>query len=125
MRGWIVDLRGDRGGNMWAMLGILKPLLGSGDLGVFEDRTGQRSRPWRAEIQGSGQVQATGPDLAHVPVAVLIGPQTASAGEAVAIAPKGRPQTRVFGHATHWPTPGNTTFSPPHRWMLPPATEPE
>lgn len=125
MRGWIVDLRADRGGNMWAMLGILKPLLGAGELGVFEDRTGQRSRPWRAEIQGSGQVQATGPDLARVPVAVLIGPQTASAGEAVAIALKGRPQTRFFGRATHGQTTGNTTFTLPDGGMLALATEHE
>ncbi len=117
MRGWIVDLRHDRGGNMWPMLQALRPLLGNGDLGFFEDRTGKRSAPWRAVAQGVAP-QDGGPDLSRVPVAVLIGPQTASAGEAVAIALKGRPNTRFFGTATHGQTSGNKSFALPDGGIL-------
>ncbi|WP_215755334.1 S41 family peptidase [Acetobacter sp. P5B1] len=122
MRGWIVDLRHDRGGNMWPMLQALRPLLGNGDLGFFEDRTGKRSAPWRAVAQGVAP-QDGGPDLSRVPVAVLIGPQTASAGEAVAIALKGRPNTRFFGTATHGQTSGNKSFTLPDGGRLVVAAE--
>lgn len=117
MRGWIVDLRHDRGGNMWPMVQALRPLLGSGELGFFEDRAGKRSAPWRAVAQGVVP-QDDGPDLSHVPVAVLLGPQTASAGEAVAIALKGRPNTRFFGTATHGQTSGNKSFALPDGGIL-------
>ncbi|GBQ83948.1 hypothetical protein AA14337_2721 [Acetobacter malorum DSM 14337] len=122
MRGWIVDLRHDRGGNMWPMVQALRPLLGSGDLGFFEDSSGKRSAPWRAVVQGVVQ-QNDGPDLSRVPVAVLLGPQTASAGEAVAIALKGRPNTRFFGTATHGQTSGNKSFTLPDGGMLAVAAE--
>lgn len=122
MRGWIVDLRHDKGGNMWPMLQALRPLLGSGDLGFFEDRLGKRSAPWRAGTQGVVP-QEDGPDLSHVPVAVLLGPQTASAGEAVAIALKGRPRTRFFGTATHGQTSGNKSFTLPDGGRLAVAAE--
>ncbi|GBQ07190.1 S41 family peptidase [Acetobacter cerevisiae] len=122
MRGWIVDLRHDRGGNMWPMVQALRPLLGSGELGFFEDRAGKRSAPWRAVAQGVVP-QDDGPDLSHVPVAVLLGPQTASAGEAVAIALKGRPNTRFFGTATHGQTSGNKSFTLPDGGRLAVAAE--
>jgi peptidase S41-like protein len=35
MRGWIVDLRDNRGGNMWPMIAGLGPILGEGVLGAF------------------------------------------------------------------------------------------
>jgi C-terminal processing protease CtpA/Prc len=44
------------------------------------------------------------------PVAVLIGPQTASSGEATALAFVGRPDTRLFGTTTAGYTTGNSTF---------------
>ena len=44
------------------------------------------------------------------PVAVLIGPQTASSGEATALSFKGRPNTQFFGQPTAGFTPANRTF---------------
>ena len=35
MKGWIVDLRGNFGGNMWPMLLSVEPLIGNGTLGYF------------------------------------------------------------------------------------------
>ena len=38
VQGWIVDLRGNQGGNTWAGMVALGPLLGEGSLGDFVDR---------------------------------------------------------------------------------------
>ena len=35
--GWIVDLRGNGGGNMWPMLAGIGPILGEGIAGYFID----------------------------------------------------------------------------------------
>ena len=40
--GWIVDLRGNGGSNMWAALAGLGPLLGEGPVGFFKDRRGRQ-----------------------------------------------------------------------------------
>jgi hypothetical protein len=109
--GWIVDLRSDTGGNMWPMLAALKPLLGDENLGSFEGVFG-RSAAWRAGDRVD-KTKATAHDLSHVHVAVLIGPHTASSGEAVAIAFGGRPDTRSFGAPTAGLTNGNGAFALP------------
>lgn len=110
--GWVVDLRANEGGNMWPMLSGLKPLLGQGDVGTFLDREGKRS-PWAA---GSGGILKPPPalyDLYSAWVAVLTGPRTASAGEFVTIAFRGRPNTRSFGRPTRGLSTGNFIFPLP------------
>lgn len=104
--GWVVDLRANEGGNMWPMLSGLKPLLGEGVVGYFVDRDGQRI-PWTA---GAGGILKPPPalhDLKFAWVAVLTGPSTASAGEFVVIAFRGRPNTRSFGRPTFGVSTGN------------------
>ena len=108
--GWIVDLRGDGGGNMRPMLAGLRPLVGSGNLGSFQGPTGQ-SYAFYAGI-GMDPV-LSGPDLSAARVAVLTGPHTASSGEVVAVAFHGRPNTRSFGAATAGLSSGNTAFALP------------
>jgi len=97
--GWILDLRENGGGNMWPMLAGLKPFVGGAALGSFSS-AGANGSPW---IAGSG-VNIDPPAslglLESAAVAVLIGPATASSGEAVAVAFHGRPRTRFFGQAT-------------------------
>ena len=41
--GWIVDLRHNAGGNLWAMIGGVGPILGNGRLGDFVDADGNRT----------------------------------------------------------------------------------
>jgi carboxyl-terminal processing protease len=89
--GWIVDLRGNMGGNMHPMLAGLRDLLGDGELGYFVNRAGRQ--PWRA--MGNGK-----PALPDMPVAVLINGRTASSGEAVLLSFVGRPEARSFGSDT-------------------------
>ena len=109
---WVVDLRGNVGGNMWPMLAGIGPLLGEGDrLGEFFNTDGHSV--WRYRDGAASEVADDGkesryPPVAGVPykmmgkpkVAVLIDGGTGSSGEAVALAFRGRPQTRFFGGHT-------------------------
>ena len=49
--------------------------------------------------------------VAERPVAVLLGPGTASSAEVLAVAFRGRPETRSFGAATRGVSAGNRTFA--------------
>jgi C-terminal processing protease CtpA/Prc len=108
--GWIVDLRQNSGGNVFAMLAGVGPILGEGDAGggmaVDESevmRTYDSGRSGRATISGEAY-ELLNPSP---PVAILIGPNTASSGEAVALAFIGRPNTKTFGQKTAGYTTGN------------------
>ena len=116
--GWIVDLRENNGGNMWAMLAGLGPILGEGEVGAFVDPDGYQTiwsyRDGQA-MSGeyvSAEVNGQAYELkeASPPVAVLTGTVTASAGEAVAVAFRGRPNTRSFGLYTGGQSTANTVF---------------
>lgn len=109
--GWIVDLRGNSGGNMWPMLLGIGPLLGDAgaarNVGRFLDGTTQKTWAYReggvwngdAHVLGSRHTRYALRDP-HAPVAVLVGPRTGSAGEAITLALRGRPATRSFGQPT-------------------------
>jgi len=64
----------------------------------------------------SGRVRARVSESADVamgesvPLAVLIGPQTASSGEAVAVAFRGRPHTVIFGQRSRGLSTSNNQF---------------
>lgn len=103
-QGWIIDLRENTGGNMWPMINGLRSLLGGAEVGAIRDRHGAVT-PWQ-----SRHSNACAADLARSPVAVLVGPKTASSGEAVAIAFRARPETRFFGQ----PTAGLATSNQPY-----------
>jgi len=98
--GWIVDLRGNGGGNVWPMLAGLKPFLGDEPLGMYVTR--ETSSPlWKAGQSVGVDPPASLRVLEQAWVAVLTGPRTASSGETVTIAFKGRPRTRSFGQPTN------------------------
>ncbi len=105
---WVVDLRNNSGGNMWAMLAGLGPLLGEGTLGAFDYGNGV-TETWvytdGSIFEGGEEItRVTSPvyqiDAQEAPVAVLTGWDTLSSGEAVAVAFRGRPETRSFGQPT-------------------------
>lgn len=102
--GWIIDLSGHSGGNMYPGIQGLGPLLGSSSPGAFVSRAGKT--PWSRVIKPSS-LTLRRPDA---PVAVILGPRTASAGEAIAIGLIGRPDTRTFGQPTAGLTTGNATY---------------
>ncbi|MBU6452798.1 MAG: peptidase S41 [Cyanobacteria bacterium REEB67] len=107
--GWIVDLRGNTGGNMWPMIAGVGPLLGASTLGYFEYP--KIKIAWYYENGKSGVINLRGKltnfeletslaDLPNVPVVVLIDGATASSGEALAISFKGRANTCFIGETT-------------------------
>lgn len=117
VRGWIVDLRENGGGNMHPMLSGLYPLLDSEPVGAFVGRDGERS-PWvvlppgAAPPSGPASVAQDASRTAEIasadaPVAVLVGPGTGSSGEVVALAFRGRPRTTLVGTPTAGLTTGN------------------
>jgi len=118
LAGWIVDLRGNGGGNMWPMVAGTGPVLGEGVIGFFVTPTGSSS-PWSyqsgAAFNGSTQISRT--TAAYVllsgaapRVAVLTDNFVASSGEAVAVAFRGRPNTRSFGGTTCGLSTANSGF---------------
>jgi C-terminal processing protease CtpA/Prc len=107
LAGWIVDLRGNTGGNMWPMLAGVGPILGEGLAGYFIDPDGAES--WWEYRDGASWNDAELLQRVDAPyrlrreapkVAVLIDNGTVSSGEAVLIAFQRRPDTRSFGTAT-------------------------
>lgn len=118
--GWVVDLRVNLGGDPWAMVAGVGPLLGDGTAGIFA-QPDSVTFPWYYRAGKVGlvykgvdqpKVTASAPYVLRraaaggVPaVAVLYGPQTASAAELTAISFRAMPNTRSFGT----PTAGLTT----------------
>jgi carboxyl-terminal processing protease len=107
--GWIVDLRNIDNGNTWPALAGIGSLLGDGVAGFFVDAA-NRSTPW-GYTNGRAWLATPGQDLAfldapyklRVPgprVAVLTNIGVATTGEVLAVAFRGRPNTRSFGTPT-------------------------
>jgi carboxyl-terminal processing protease len=108
---WIVDMRGNTGGNMWPMLTGIGPILGEGVVGSFASADGKI--PWFYQDGKTGTRNTAGLETvslnlqdtpvrmtAPTPVAVLVDSSTANSAEAVAISFHGRAQTRFFGQQT-------------------------
>ncbi|MFJ7073520.1 S41 family peptidase [Streptomyces sp. NPDC098781] len=111
--GWVIDLRRNRGGNMWPMLAVVGPILGEGDVGSFVDADGEKT-VWSIDkgsprLDGESTGWGTSPPVGRgsAPVAVLTSRSTASSGEAVTVAFRGRPDTRSFGEDTTGVPTGN------------------
>jgi C-terminal processing protease CtpA/Prc len=105
--GWIVDVRGNLGGNMWPMVAGVGPVLGEGVAGYFIDPTGAESmweyRDGASWDNGVVQQRVDAPYRLRRDrprVAVLTDAAIASSGEATVIAFRGRPDTRSFGTPT-------------------------
>ncbi len=94
--GWMIDLRGNLGGNMWPMLAGVGPLEGTGILGAYIDADNNRDT-WFFDTDGAGALTHDGKRtiLCWIPsqpisfitpqiVAVLMDHGTASSGEAIA-----------------------------------------
>jgi carboxyl-terminal processing protease len=120
--GWVVDLRRNAGGNMWPMLAGIGPILGDGEVGSFV--SSDSTTRWRYE---GGRALASASTLASGStrfrtsinyslrqadplVAVITSGSTASSGEAIVVAFKGRPHTRFFGEATNGIPTANVEF---------------
>lgn len=122
--GYVVDLRGNQGGNVWPMVVGLTPLLGENWRSFEADADGTTTSAGYLEngaaIAGEGDYEGQTivrlddwrslPRLATVPVAVLIDDAVGSSGEGVAVAFRGRPETRFFGEKTYGVASSNEGF---------------
>ena len=107
LNGWIVDLRGNTGGNMWPMLAGVGPILGEGTVGYFigpDNSDLSWSYNNGASVLGQNAIVRVPPVYELInpdpKVAVLLDNGVRSSGEAIAIAFIGRENTRSFGMAT-------------------------
>lgn len=107
LEGWIVDLRGNAGGNMWPMLAGVGPILGEGIAGYFVGPDNSQV-PW-SYTNGASVLGQNAIVLLPAPyelinpnpkVAVLLDRAVVSSGEAIAVAFEGRENTKSFGSAT-------------------------
>jgi len=110
--GLILDLSANGGGNMWPMMGGLAPLYDEGLVEVYDGRGGRTELFVRQGALHSGRLRL--PDVALPPlptrpqrIALILGPQTASSGEIVALGFKGQRGVRSFGAATAGATSAN------------------
>lgn len=113
---WIIDLRNNTGGNCWPMLAGLGPLLGNGVHGYFVSTNEKIPFSYQdgSVMQGRHtRCIVTDPYVLSSPVksiVVLTGPNTASAGEIVALAFKGRENVYLYGQPTAGLTTANATY---------------
>lgn len=111
--GWIVDLRGNGGGNMWPMLAGSGPLVGDNPLGGSLSGKGEKDiyhykngEAIYIDYKGKKQSKAKAEEKMklleeQIPIAFLIDRGTASSGEALAVIFHGRKNTRSFGEKTY------------------------
>jgi C-terminal processing protease CtpA/Prc len=114
--GWVVDLRDNWGGSYAPMVTGVESLLGDGEILRWRRADGSEKRVIYEDghLYDGGQALGRFSDVApyqlkqdEPPVAVLLGLETASSGEATALAFVGRPRTRSFGQLTYGFTTAN------------------
>ena len=120
IKGWVVDLRENTGGNMYPMIAGLGPLTGEATLGYFISMSNKKEAisPWfyKKGSAGAGAgsiVQVAKPYSIKnkaAKVAVLIGPMTSSSGEMTAISFIGKKNAQLFGTSSGGFTTGNVSF---------------
>lgn len=119
VRGWIIDLRQNSGGNMAPMVCGLGPLLDEGELGrLYDVEDGHEAWWYRRGAYGWGgeiELELLNPLILteRLPIAVLLGPGTGSSGEATAVSFIGNSRTRSFGQPTWGLTTGNGNYDMP------------
>lgn len=112
--GWVIDLRREIGGGCWHLWAGIGPILGEGAFCSFVGhseivtmfyRAGKVfADKWNHHVEADEPYELKQP---WPPVAVLTSQLTASAGEFVALAFRGRPRARSFGEPTHGVPTGN------------------
>ncbi|GAA4275493.1 S41 family peptidase [Aquimarina mytili] len=119
IKGWIIDLRFNTGGNMWPMVAGLYELLGEGHFGgwnienriqkcYLKDGKAFETDKVIVEIDRTSKL-----DLSKEKVAIITGVLTGSSGEVVAIAFKGRENTIFIGEPSAGYTTTNNTYRMP------------
>ncbi|RZJ79015.1 MAG: peptidase S41 protein, partial [Chryseobacterium sp.] len=114
IKGWVIDLRLNSGGNSAPMLLALYDFLGNNPIWSSVNLKGKKVSTINLD-QGvyydngikQGFINPVTPSLDQAKVALIIGPATASAGEIVALAFKERPNTIFIGEQSYGATTSN------------------
>jgi carboxyl-terminal processing protease len=107
---WVVDLRGNTGGNMWPMVAGLNALIKDGIAGYWV-RTNNKKDKWYSNgrsMIGTGKFYKI--KRLSAPIAVLIDSSTASSGEMTAISFIGLRNVKTFGQPSAGYTTSNGTY---------------
>ena len=115
LQGVIIDLRGNRGGNMYPMIAAVHRFLPDDVILKFSSRHRLMSVNTAFVMRSVGLEQQS---LIHCPVALLTDEWTASSGEAVLICFRGLENTRTFGSPTAGYCSCNQPFSLPGGSLL-------
>lgn len=103
-KGFILDLRMNNGGNSEPMWQTLRYLIGDRNRVSLADANGKRLKEENDTAMINYRKAGTPDRLCtlndRIPMAVLIGPGTASSGEIMALAASTRKDTRLFGEPT-------------------------
>jgi carboxyl-terminal processing protease len=118
IKGWIIDLRVNTGGNMYPMIAGLSDFIGEGKVGGFLTSTYHPDGNWILKngtfYVDSVKVTAVKyegyPIKPNMPIAVLISGNTASSGEMTAISFIGRKKSIVIGEISAGYTTSNLGF---------------
>ena len=116
IKGWILDLQENTGGNMEPMIAGLGPLFSSEKLGSLIDVNKQPDSWYYKNGKYYGD-DYRGWNVTHpvhfdskLPIALLTNNQTGSSGEAVVVSFIGNANTKRFGQSTWGLTTGNGSF---------------
>lgn len=115
--GWIIDLRNNPGGNCWPMIAGVGPLLGEGIVAYLIDSNNKKyvlSYKNGASL-GDDTIQVIVKDQPYrikkdSPIAVLIGPKTASSAEILAISFIGKSNCKSFGEPSFGVSTSNENY---------------
>jgi carboxyl-terminal processing protease len=117
LKGWIIDLRDNTGGDMWPMVLGIVPILGDGIAGYFFNSENKFIKWGYSDGKGfTGDYINIQADSVYElkntdkKIAILINENTKSSGEAIALAFKGLPKTRFFGNNTCGLSSANSQF---------------
>jgi len=129
--GWMIDLRRVHGNNLWAMLAGLGPILGNGVAGYFIDPDGNElTYEYKngSAVYNDNQAMNTVVNpyslvKSQQKIAILIDGETSGSAEALALAFKGRPNTKIFGEHTCGLSIRSTNFQLPDGGTLILATD--
>lgn len=130
LKGWIIDLRFNIGGNSYPMINALYHLLG--DKVIYNELNINKEVEKVNKLENgkfySGEKVETeiktinkNPDI-KIPVALIIGNWTASAGETIVLGFKGRENVITIGEPTYGHLTGNSLFELPFKIQAPLTT---
>lgn len=117
LKGIVIDLRLNTGGNMWPMILGVGNLISKGKLGTFLYPDASKSESWMikdssiySDTSRVYRVKKFAKVNPKIKIAVLMSPYTASSGEATAMSFKAQKNARIFGDNSGGYTTANESF---------------